>query len=319
MFDTASDAPSQTGKQTLQTLNRIRLLMKKQSLLRKQSHALCSLGLVGLLAATSVACSQQAEPERPMPVAPEGTERWVYNEAISDEFEGTSLDTAKWFDHNPSWIGRQPSLFRPENVRVEDGMLILTGRREEVKDAPEGYHTFTTAAVQSTHKVLYGFFEIRCRPMRSALSSAFWLYISDSLKQEEIDIFEICGRHETDSTYPRTYFATSHYILKPQNVQISDHVTHMSDVPWPDRTIVAGFKWTRDELVWYVDGKEIRRRKNDYWHSPETINFDSEAFPTWWGLPGEQDQGGEFQIEYFRYWTDPKSMDELTIFENDMK
>ena len=111
--------------------------MKKQSLLRKQSHALCSLGLVGLLAATSVACSQQAEPERPMPVAPEGTERWVYNEAISDEFEGTSLDTAKWFDHNPSWIGRQPSLFRPENVRVEDGMLILTGRREEVKDAPE--------------------------------------------------------------------------------------------------------------------------------------------------------------------------------------
>ena len=64
--------------------------------------------------------------------------------------------------------------------------------------------------------------------------------------------------------------------------------------------------------------QESRRRKNDYWHSPETINFDSEAFPTWWGLPSDQDQGGEFEIEYFRYWTDPKSMDELTIFKNDM-
>ena len=254
-----------------------------------------------------------------MPMAPAGPERWVYNEAISDEFDGTSLDTTKWFDHNPTWTGRQPSLFRPENVRVEGGMLILTGRREEVKDAPEGYHTFTSAAVQSTHKVLYGFFEIRCRPMRSALSSAFWLYIQDSAKQEEIDIFEICGRHDTDSTYPRTYFATSHYILKPQGIQISDHVAHMSGVPWPDRTSVAGFKWTRDELVWYVDGQESRRRKNDYWHSPETINFDSEAFPTWWGLPSDQDQGGEFEIEYFRYWTDPNSMDELTIFENAMK
>lgn len=263
------------------------------------------------------ACTPDAGKEMPLPTGVPEVAHWVYDGEVSDEFEGSSLDSARWYDHNPTWTGRQPSLFRRENVRVERGRLILTGRREEVANAPEGYHTFTSAAVQSRKKVLYGFFEIRCRAMNSALSSAFWLYVQDSVKQEEIDIFEICGRHDTDPAYPRTYFATSHYILKGHGLQISDHVEHIGDEPWADRFFVAGLKWTRDELVWYVDGREIRRRKNDFWHSAETVNFDSEAFPTWWGLPSDADDGGEFEIDYFRYWKAPDAGD--TLFENDMK
>lgn len=138
---------------------------------------------------------------------------------------------------------------------MENGQLILSGKREQVPNAPEGYHTFTSAAVQSKKKVLYGFFEIKCRPMNSALSSAFWLYVQDSIKQEEIDIFEICGRHDSLPNYPKTYFATSHYIIKTHDLQISDHGEFMSEIPWVERSFVAGLKWTRDELVWYVDGK----------------------------------------------------------------
>lgn len=275
-----------------------------------------------LMAAAMTSCTNTANVQTksnafPVPMIPSGNEEWVYNEELSDEFEGSVLDSDKWYDNNPTWKGRQPSLFRKENVRVEDGMLILSGKREEVKDAPEGYHTFTSAAVQSKKKVLYGFFEIKCRPMNSALSSAFWLYVQDSIKQEEIDIFEICGRHDKSPSYPKTYFATSHYIVKTHQLQISDHVEYMSEQPWAERTFVAGLKWTRDELIWYVDGKEIRRRKNDFWHSPETINFDSEAFPSWWGLPSDADNGGEFQIEYFRYWSQPDA--NTTIYVNDMK
>lgn len=273
--------------------------------------------LPGVLALTLCACSTGHQ--APQPTVSENMEGWVYNEELSDEFEGNALDTTKWYDHNPTWLGRQPSLFRRENVRVENGKLILSGKREEVKDAPEGYHTFTSAAVQSRKKVLYGFFEIKCKPMKSALSSAFWLYIQDSVKQEEIDIFEICGRHDSAPAMPLTYYATSHFIVKPERLQVSDHVAHTSTVPWVDRYLVAGLKWTRDEIVWYVDGKEIRRRKNDFWHSPETINFDSEAFPSWWGLPSDADNGGEFEIEYFRYWSLPEAQEQHTIFENDMK
>lgn len=253
------------------------------------------------------------------PMIQGATGGWVYNPFISDEFEGQTLDSAKWYDHNPTWTGRQPSLFRRENVQVKDGRLILTGKREEVKNAPEGYHTFTSAAVQSTHKVLYGFFEIKFRPMKSALSSAFWLYTQDAVKQEEIDIFEICGRHDTDSLYPRTYFATTHYILKEKQVQISDNVAYRSSRPWAEQTSVAGLEWTRDSIRWFVNGELIRSRKNDFWHSPETVNFDSEAFPTWWGLPADNDNGGQFEIEYFRYWTRPETQMQMTVFDNDMK
>lgn len=259
--------------------------------------------------------------EHPLPFILENSrqkESWVYNEQISDEFE-TPFDTAKWYDCNPSWIGREPSLFRKTNVRVEDGQLILSGKREEIADAPEGYHTFTSAAVQSKTKVLYGFFEIACKPMDSALSSAFWLYTNDSIKQEEIDIFEICGRNDNQPSYEKKYFATSHYLLLKKNLQISDNVEFLTEGRWADQWITAGFKWTRKELIWYVNGKEIRRRANDFWHSPETINFDSEAFPGWWGLPSKTDNGGEFRIKYFRYWTEKNTPSLQSIYINDMK
>ena len=259
--------------------------------------------------------------QRPQPTILEEngeTTSWIYNEQISDEFEAP-FDTVKWFDCNPVWIGREPSLFRTTNVRTEGGQLILSGKREDVAEAPEGYHTFTSAAVQSKTKVLYGFFEIACKPMDSALSSAFWLYTNDSIKQEEIDIFEICGRNDAQPSYEKKYFATSHYLLFKNNIQISDHVEYLTEGRWADQWITAGFKWTRKELVWYVNGKEIRRRANDFWHSPETINFDSEAFPGWWGLPSETDNGGEFRIKYFRYWTEKDTPSLQSIYINDMK
>ncbi|UJH66853.1 family 16 glycosylhydrolase [Allomuricauda sp. SCSIO 65647] len=248
---------------------------------------------------------------KPAPLA--DTKNWKYEPTISDEFNGSQFDTIKWYDTNPTWIGRAPSLFRPSNVALKDGWLVLTGKRENVPNAPEGYHTFTSAAVQSKRKVLYGYFEIKCKPMNSALSSAFWLYTPDSVKQEEIDIFEICGRNDTDSSYEHTYFATTHYIVKPEKLKISDHVAHKTTYKLADTTIVAGLKWTREEIVWYLNGKEIRKRKNDFWHSPETINFDSEAFPTWWGLPSDEDNGGTFEIDYFRYWSQINESDKSYI------
>lgn len=264
-------------------------------MIRTQLYLLLSIILIGVSS-----CSNKQQSHKP---TAELNESWILSEEYSDEFDETSLDTTKWHANNPSWIGRKPSLFLESNVSLRDGMLILTGRREDVADAPEGYHTFTSAAVQSKTKVLYGFFEIKCKAMDSALSSAFWLYTNDSIKQEEIDIFEICGRNDLDPSYDSSYFATTHYLINSHDLHIKDNVTYKADYRFADQFIVSGLKWTREEIIWYIDGKEIRRRKNDFWHSPETINFDSEAFPTWWGLPSEVDNGGEFQIEYFRYWT----------------
>jgi hypothetical protein len=51
---------------------------------------------------------------------PEGRE-WVPFAPMTDEFDGTALDLSKWYDHNPTWSGRPPSLFHPDCVAVPEG------------------------------------------------------------------------------------------------------------------------------------------------------------------------------------------------------
>ena len=120
---------------------------------------------------------------------------WVKYEAMSDEFAGAELHGEKWWPRNPKWLGRQPALFYPGNVTVSDGKLHLAMRKQEVPEMPKGkgYHTYTSAAVQSKTKVKYGYFEIRCRPMKSHGSSSFWFYNNEPHLWTEIDVFEIGG------------------------------------------------------------------------------------------------------------------------------
>lgn len=250
-----------------------------------------------------VGCAKQ-HPQPNIPAA----EGWNYSEKYSDEFDGKTLDTAKWHPNNPSWLGREPALFLPENVRLQDGMLILSSHREEPLNPPtDKYHTFTSAAVQSTDTLHYGFYEIRAKASNSAISSAFWLYVNDSLRQEEIDIFEICGRHDTDTTYEDTYFATAHYLRFKEDIHIKRSLPYRAGFKLADQFFVAGLDWNEDEIIWYFNGEAIHRCANEHWHSPETVNFDCETFPSWWGLPSDTDNGGEFEIEYFRFWTKNKS------------
>ena len=227
--------------------------------------------------------------------------KWELIPEFSDEFQGTELDGTKWFPNNPSWKGRQPGFFSKDNVEVKDGMLHLFAKAENLPDLPRGYHTFTTAAVQSKNRVRYGYFEIRCRPMDSAASSAFWFYAIDDKLWTEIDIFEIGGK-APDKEF--SYFTNVHVFKTPET----------GDKHWEDSTIwtspyrlasefhVYGFLWSKEELIWYVDGKEIRKRKNSDWHQTLTMNFDSEIMTDWFGLPDPNDLPSVFSIDYVRSW-----------------
>ena len=68
---------------------------------------------------------------------------------LSDEFAGGSLDASKWYDHNPSWHGREPGYFSRNNVFIMDGKLYLCAKAEDLDDLPDGYHSYSTAAIQS--------------------------------------------------------------------------------------------------------------------------------------------------------------------------
>ena len=57
-----------------------------------------------------------------------------------------------------------------------------------------------------------------------------------------------------------------------------------------------------DELVWYLDGKEVFRRKNDFFKRPLHIIFDAELMEKRDGLPDREDLPSTFVVDYVRVW-----------------
>lgn len=237
-------------------------------------------------------CIAQADP-------PPG-KKWVPIPELTDEFEGSALDPAKWYDHNPTWKGRQPALFSKGNVGVSGGRLCLTAREEMVTNAPAGYHTFTTAAVQSKALVKYGFFEIKCLPMKSRASSAFWFYHSTKEEWTEIDVFEICGAGEK---WKRKYNMNVHVFHAPG---VTNHISFggewIAPFVFTEEDHIYSLEWDRDRIVWRVDDVVVRELKNTYCHQPLSMNFDSETMPQWFGLPAREDLPSTFSIDYVRSW-----------------
>jgi len=227
---------------------------------------------------------------------------WKKYELMSDEFEGTRLDPNKWHPVNPKWLGRQPAFFYSGNVSVSDGKLHLAMKKQEVPEMPKdkGYHTYTSAAVQSKTKVKYGYFEVKCRPMKSHGSSSFWFYESSPELWTEIDVFEIGG---AAPGFERKYNMNVHVFRTPtENKHWSKHGVWAAPSNLAEGYHVYGLQWDKEKITWYFDGVPVRWIENTHWHQALTLNFDSETMPEWFGLPKDKDLPSTYSIEYIRAW-----------------
>jgi len=225
---------------------------------------------------------------------------WTPMAALTDEFDGTKLDETKWHANNPAWKGRQPGFFSKKNVAVSDGKLHITMKAENLPDLPKGYHTFTCGAVKSKTKVLYGFFEARCRAMDSRGSSAFWFYDSTKEIWTEIDVFEIGGKapgHE------RAVHMNVHVFHTPtEKKHWSKATTWTAPYRLADGYHTYGLDWSKESIKFYIDGVLRRTVKNTHWHQPLYLNFDSETMPKWFGLPKKENLPSTFSTDYIRAW-----------------
>jgi beta-glucanase (GH16 family) len=102
--------------------------------------------------------------------------KWSLVPSASDEFDGPVLDAAKW--RKGLWYAESGVLaFRPENVTVSDGDLVLAARREAF-----GGKTHTGGAVESLFDVpgADSYVEVRARALRrdANVLSAIWLQSS---------------------------------------------------------------------------------------------------------------------------------------------
>jgi beta-glucanase (GH16 family) len=233
---------------------------------------------------------------------PQNKGGWTPYEPLSDEFRGPLLDRLKWHTGVAGWPGRPPALFIAQNVGLADGLLDITMRKEPAGEqrAAQGFHDYTTGAVQSAASILYGYFEVRARAMKSAGSSGFWLAHKDDENWNEIDIAEMGGSPPAD---PQRVFMSVHVFkkdgvdLKQQDIAAATLTSNVAE-----DFHIYGLRWTEKSLDFYIDGVLRRHLENTSWHSPATIILDAETQGDWWGLPQESDLPSVFAVDYVRVW-----------------
>jgi beta-glucanase (GH16 family) len=264
---------------------------------------------------------QSVAQEQTRPVCPLHPE-WKLNTEVSDEFDSAGLDKEKWWDFNPTMHGRKPAFFSRDNVTVKDGLLLLYAKAQKPEEVTEenkvrGYDKFTTSIIKSKKRIKYGYFETRCKGMKAGPSNAFWLYdpldapekYREGSFSEEIDIFEFFGK-PAKKEVERQYFMTVHRQKTPYVETLVRSAFPLENkssaiiVPFSfyENFHVYGFLWTPEVMTWYVDGKEVFTRKNDFFHTALHVMFDSEIMEGWAGLPDPADLPAAFEVDYCRIW-----------------
>lgn len=245
---------------------------------------------------------------------------WVLNKQLSDEFEGTKLDTDKWWAQGDGgyykWKGRAPSQFTPRNVVLEDGKLKLRSKWEPdfafAKDIFDDrkYENITTAGVIGRKRFLYGYMEVKSKAANSAMTSSFWTLGY----QSELDMYEQMGRPiimekpDFDHSYMFSIHDWSPGVVAGHNKVFTG--IHQLPFRVADDFHVYGCEWGEDYLKFYVDGKLVhsatQQELASSWilNNPLEIWFDSEVF-YWFGIPGKEEFPCDYEIEYFRLWQKP--------------
>lgn len=193
---------------------------------------------------TNAAVSADVDPETPADAATNG---WVLS--FSDEFNGRALDTNKWvIEDGPPLLAQ--SCWSPENLQVRSGNLWLLTRKEG-----RGGRHWTTAGIRSrTFRQKQGRFEMRMRPCNaSGLNNLFRLTSPESTNDAgrfQIGIAEVHIPSEIITTVE----------TGGREIKALPEARRVTEILFRDFH-VYGLEWNDDELIWTLDGKEIRRLK----------------------------------------------------------
>ena len=131
-----------------------------------------------------------------------------YKMVWSDEFDGTALNTGVWnIEVNGGGGGNKELQYytdRAENLRVEDGNLVIEARMEEYKE-----RHYTSGRINSRDKKYFKYGKVEARimfPAGGGTWPAFWMMGNDYGKVGwpkcgEIDIIEHIGNQPTMASF----------------------------------------------------------------------------------------------------------------------
>lgn len=257
---------------------------------------------------------------------PDNKGGWTLNAAVSDEFDGESLDLDKWFvlgldgNYYGEWKGRAPSQFSPANVRTSGGTLIITSKWEpDFKFSDTTCSNglkygvkapITTGSIISKAKFKYGYMETRCKAADGPISSSFWTTGAGG----EMDVFEHFGNSPKNPHAAFRYHTSFHDWRKGsptfgKRIWTNDH---RLDFRVADAFHIYGLEWDENFVKIFVDGRLVKcaskaeigdkwvlANEQKIWIDSETFEWESNADT----LKREDfGDGREFIVDYCRIW-----------------
>lgn len=231
-------------------------------------------------------------PAAPVPVpvaAPAPPTRKGYTLTFHDEFDGDRLDTAVWDTGKGKLEEHILSTRWPENCAVENGLLRLLTKKEN----RNGREWTTGTMWTKTFRQKYGYFEARMRITKAAaINNAFWLVTSRKGDKPgfEIDITE--AHHPREYTCNLHNWGATHWTKGFRKIVAFDLSADFH---------IYALEWNEKELIWYLDGVEMRRLPNDICHDPAPILFSS-AVTRWAGKITDAMDGTSQDVDWVRAW-----------------
>ena len=255
----------------------------------------------GLLLLTACA-SRAPEPGTAAAAASEWQLVW------QDEFDGNAIDRSKWqFEHGGHGWGNnelQHYTDRPENARIENGMLVIEARKETYA---EQQYTSARLITKGLHSWQYGRIEARMKlPQGQGIWPAFWMlghqFPTVAWPQAgEIDIMEFIGRE------PNKVYGTLHGPGYSGAQGFGGHI----ELPKPVSADFHQFaiEWNADEIRWFIDGKPFHRATPAdvagewVYRQPFYLLLNLAVGGNWPGYPDASTSfPQQFQVDYVRVY-----------------
>lgn len=178
----------------------------------------------------------------------------------SDEFDGDTIDETSWTYDIGGWgWGNGEAQYytdRPENARIDDGLLVITLRQEQIENS---YYTSARLKTQGLREFQYGRIEARMKvPSGSGTWPAFWMLgatfdnddgdpATDWPQAGEIDVMEHVGRK------PQVTYGTIHGPGYAGAGSLGGWNTQDYDIAEDFHTYAI--EWDEGGIEWFYDGE----------------------------------------------------------------
>ncbi len=180
-----------------------------------------------------------------------------------DEFDGDSLDYTRWgIEENAFGGGNQELQIytdRSENVRVENGHLVIEARQDKASIAGT-QRDYSSGRVRTKNRGdwKYGRIEVRAKlPRGAGVWPAIWMLPTKSpygtwASSGEIDIMEMRGQE------PNLVLGTLHYGGTWPNNQFTGGEYRLLQGTFADDFHTFAIGWKPGQIDWYVDEKMVQ-------------------------------------------------------------